>query len=195
MNTWQVSPKSAHSRICIVSCTCSCAGPTRLPQLIVAFLQNSLAARNFLLDGFLLAGHAASTQYRTSYYNCNFTRIKYNWVCHAVNVVLAHTCIHVRTHSLVSNGHCLGVSGGDHEADGWSSVFTSMRILHVPFAPIVPEQSVPLPTQNLPLYTLKQSHSRYNTHTQSFRPNLVNRLMIKERHTCWDSILKLNADF
>lgn len=75
-----------------------------------------------------------------------------------MNVLCVHVYVHLCTHSLVRDGHCLGVGGGDHEADGRGGEFMSICILYVPFGPIVPEQSVPLPTQNLPLYTSK-SHN------------------------------------
>lgn len=60
----------------------------------------------------------------------------------------SHMCA---THSLVRGGDCLWVSGRDHEADSRGSNFMSTCILHIPFGPIVPEQSVPLPTHNLSL--------------------------------------------
>lgn len=43
-------------------CTCGCASPTLLFQLIKAFQQSCLAACHLLFDSFLLAGQAASTQ-------------------------------------------------------------------------------------------------------------------------------------
>lgn len=89
--------------------------------------------------------------------NCHYSSgIKYNSARHYVNVMvcLFFTNTLVCSHSLVSDCHCLGVSGRDHEADGWGSDFMSSCILHIPSGPIVPEQSVPLPTWNLPLCTL-----------------------------------------
>lgn len=141
--------------------SCTCASPTLLLQLLKAFHQSSLAGCHLLLDGFLLAGQAASAQ--------NHIMLLLHWNKMQVviqYVVLGHMLIHVGTHSLVRGAHCLWVGGGDHEADSRGSEFTSSCILRVPFGAIVPEQSVPFPAQNLPLYTSNNYNLSFATRPQ-----------------------------
>lgn len=121
-----------------MSCTCG-AGPARLLQLVEAFGQNGLAAGHPLLHALLLASQAAHTTHTYSLGGA--------WLKEHVLMRMLFT------HSPVRDCHCLGVGGGDHEADGRGCELMSSSVLHVPFGPVVPEQSVPLPTQNRPLCT------------------------------------------
>lgn len=143
------------SRVCNVLCCiafdliCTCASPALLLQLIKAFHQNSPAVGHFLHHAFLLAGQAAYIQYMKlllvaeNKTRCSFSSLKCSF----------YTRTLMCSYSLVSNRHRLRVSGRDNEAHGRGVQFASSCILHVPSGPIVPEKSVPLPTQDRPLYT------------------------------------------
>lgn len=130
----------------VVSCTCT--SPTLLLQLIKAFHQNSLAVGHFLHHAFLLAGQAAYTQYM------KLLLLAQNKTRSSFSSLKCSYCTHILmcSYSLVGNSHCLRVGGRDYEAYGRGVQFASSCILHVPFRPVVPEQSVPLPTQDRPLY-------------------------------------------
>lgn len=127
---------------------CTCDTPALPLQLIKAFLQNSLAGSHLLLDGFLLTGQAACTQYRKLSW-VHWNKIHFIFP-HCESIFWSHLL--VCWHSLVRVGHCLGVGWGDHKADSRRAELMSSCILHIPSGAIVPEQSVPLPTRDLPLY-------------------------------------------
>lgn len=144
---------------------CTCASPVLLLQLIKAFHQNSLATGHFLHHGFLLVGQAAYTQYMKLLLQAqNKTRSSFSSLKCSF-----YTHILMCSYSLVSNRHCLRVGGRDHEAYGRGVHFASSCILHVPSGPIVPEQSVPLPTQDRPLYMFNS----YNLSSDSERQSEV----------------------
>lgn len=69
----------------------------------------------------------------------------------------------IEDNPLFSSGHSLRISWWDYKAHSWNVHGTTVRVLHIPFGPVVPEQGVACSSCNGALCcTNKQSELCFN---------------------------------